>query len=343
MVSHFRNIQSHKREVLSLYKTLIRHAKFINHLDEISPDTRINLIQKIRFQFRKDKGQMSGHKTRVLLDEAYKIEEQLRVFHKTGDTEPITDLLFTKAPTNSINKRKGQTAKKPINEQSKQNLHLQREGSYIHQYIKYLHRAGLFPKQKNIDPEVLEQIIKPEALFKRAKLDILIAEQKVARGPYRIHEANTGPVRFLRMPGEQKQSITDMIRRQKALTELVSKLEVKTSEFKTWCVMETAWEKEMRKLDPKHEVNDWFGLIDGYTKSKQHQLNELNKYHSKFAADVLPELIEYEQTKSDEFHQHFKKKFVKMAIEAEGVTPHDDLLGKKTLPEIVRDHNLETR
>lgn len=346
MVTLFTKFPGHREEVFSLYKALLRHARHLPGQDE---RIRLELMHKIRYKFRQGKISKSGVNVRKFLEEGHEMEQSLREFYKNPEQKLVQELLDAELPPTHRELVKARRTelllkkyppRKPKGDPL-QPLEKQREGSYVNAHIKYSRRYGLMPKV--IDPEILEHIIKPEALFKRAKTDIKIEEQKLAKGPYRVKKAEYMGVPYLRTMGPVDRRTSGKLLNQKISVIQLTNMELKAKENLFYCEMETRWEHLMKKIDPKYECFDWREFITDALDQQRKANQYVFEGHKQYANNEMKDELIQQQAKANMVHLERKERFARLLADANGVTAHDDLLGSETLPEIVQRHGLGKR
>lgn len=343
MVANFRKLDAHKLAVLSVYKTLMRHCFFLDKVAEKS--IKEDVTYKIRYYFRDRKKVVSSYKVREFLNEGYEWERRVAEFYKSKDLELLQPLLSQKKlvlnedVVKKINRKKIKESKRTprvIDLDNLQDLETQRECSYVNKYVKYKRREGLLPK--TIDPIMLEEIIKPEALFRRAELDVKRADYKVAKGPYNVHTSSSGPVHFVRTPYRQSREVSKLIgnyiKRDQRLTDIIQLREEMT-------VMEKL-EKEWEQLTGQNS-HGWGTLFTDYIREQKQKDRELKKQFKEYSRGPLEEIKKSRQKEADELHKKMEKRLRQLSREAEGVTPFEDLIGGSTLPQLVHKYKFDLR
>lgn len=360
MVSLFKNIAAHKEEVLALYKTLLRHT---THLPELSDGAKAGLIQKIRYAFRDHKGHVAGPAVRRFIEEGYELEDSLRRYYHTVDPDLIQKYRQMELPPTQrtivetrLKKqlRLKYPPRKPKGDKV-QSLEKQREASSVANFLKLQRKRGLIPKV--IDSEILEQIVKPEALFLKAKIDIKSIEQKLSRGPYKVHPVYFFGFYFLRDQTKRvSRSMSDMILKHNVRKDLLGVIQPMVEYNTKLGEIEDLWDDKITEHNPNvTKYDDQFKEIEGYDSSWtsfiKSSLRKYAAYHRKVpinhfrdnVVDKLPKEIIERQASSNRIHNELASNYAALIADVNGVTAHDDILGLETLPEIVNRHNLVKR
>lgn len=341
MVVHFKELEAHKLAVLSLYKTLMRHCSYLRTKKYIKND----IIYKIRYYFKDRKKVVSSYKVRDYLNEGYKWEKIIAEFYQSKDYKLLEPLLSEKRlvlnedVVKQINKTKRKEKKinpRVIDLDNIQDLDIQREGSYVNKYIRNKRKEGLLPKI--IDPIMLEEIIKPEALFQRAELDIKRADSKVAKGPYKVHVASSGPVKFVRTPYEQSPKLSKLIKTYVKEDQHITDMRQLREEMRVMEKMEKNWEKLTDQ-----NTDGWGTLFDDYIKELTTKQRKFRKRVDSYSKGPLENLKGQRQQEANELHKRMDLRFRQLSNEAADVTPFEDLIGGPTLTELVHKYKFDLR
>lgn len=322
MVVHFKHLAAHKKSVLELYRTLVRHATHMAESKEV--------VEGIRAHFKRQRPQMSLNIVRQSLEKGYELEQRLREMLQSdsvniGEVKELLALPKNVKAKRLVN-RFGQPMKRDLNNQ--QDLQTQQIQNYVNQYVRRKQRTGELPRV--IDPMILESIIKPEALHYRAQLDLERAQEKISTGPYKVHITRSASIKFLRGPWLQHPGISPMIlryvRKEQELTDYRHYYE------------ENEWLYHAENLWCGHagEPQDWGLSIENDLRTYTRNLNTRREFFKQFAEKILPSKLQRQQVRSDAIHKRKKSRLALVMKEAEGVTPFEDMLGKSTLRELVK-------
>lgn len=334
MVAHFRSLAAHRRSVLELYRCLLRHCA---HLPGGSP-VGDELISKVKRHFELGKGLMSPRLVRERLTEGYELESRLRNGINKGELDLVEVRAMLSVPEKGgrrrLKNRFGQPIKRDL--ENEQDLERQQIQNYLNRYIQLKQHRGELPKR--IDPLVVEPLLKPEALFHRAMMDIEIAQRKVSRGPYQVHVSTSSGMRFLRGPWVQHPRISSKILLQ---TKLEQQLLDVTRYYEQWRWLydsENHWELQMGT-----GAGDWGETIETGIRTLARRVESIKLASRKYAENKLPEMLVRQQRASDGIHRRMKKRLAQLLDEAQYVTPHEDLLNRPTLRQLVAKHKFLSR
>ncbi|CDR46231.1 CYFA0S22e01508g1_1 [Cyberlindnera fabianii] len=338
MVTHFRNLAAHRNGVLSVYRALLRHTSNLKQLEDVTEAQSVLMTKTVKRQFKHQKPMMSTAKVRTLLLKANDIEQRLRMLYTQFDTTVLENLLkecddatIKKSnQTHKLRNRFGQPMKRDLDNQ--QDLETQQITNYVNHYVRIKQRLGQLPR--TIDPIMLEEIIKPEALHNRAMMDIKRHQERIARGPYKVHVASSNGVSFVRGPWRQAKRVSPMILYHVKKEQEFFDYNSHYDNMKWLYRSENQWEN----LTNTSDGTQWGKSVTDDLKMLSRNIDQRKKFFKSYARNVLPDQIKTSQAKSDFIHENIKRRFNSLMNEAKDSTAFDSLLGKQTLRELVKKH-----
>jgi hypothetical protein len=331
MVAHFRHLSAHKRSVLELYRTLLKHAAHIRD-ERVGRD---EIMTAIKAQFREQKSQMSLKVVQKSLKKAFELEENLRLLllGKDVSIEQIKKLstIPQKVKPMTLKNKFGQPIKRDLS--NEQELETQQIQNYVNNYIRMKRRADELPKV--IDPLILEHIIKPEALHHRAQLHISKAQEKLSTGPYRVHISQSAGVKFLRGPWRQSSKVSPMIlhhvRKEQQLIDYLHYFE----ENKWLYNSENTWERLMGG------ASDWGVSIQEDLTKMSKEVEDRKREFRRYGRNQLPKAQTELQVKSNKIHLRMKERLDLLLEESKGITAFEEMLNKPTLRHLVHKYSFD--
>lgn len=90
-------------------------------------------------------------------------------------------------------------------------------------------------------------------------------------------------------------------------------------------------------------AGDWGETIETGIRTLARRVESIKLASRKYAENKLPEMLVRQQRASDGIHRRMKKRLAQLLDEAQYVTPHEDLLNRPTLRQLVAKHKFLSR
>ncbi|KAH3686941.1 hypothetical protein WICPIJ_002102 [Wickerhamomyces pijperi] len=332
----FSKLPQHQTAVLSLYRELLRH---LTHLPTINSDFAATgkldakeLKNQLKGLFHIHKGLRSPHQTRNKLTQGYELDTLLRQWFNFPVTRPVVSyqiqtLLTSTEPKDpkkkspQLKNKYGERIKRDLNNQ--QDLVTQQRQNYLTRHVKTLNRQNRLPKLQNIDPEVLKSLLVPEALYQRAKLDIVRSKRLLQKGPYqpRIVKTSSG-LQFVRTPFVQAPVIGRLIglrvRNEQNLINLQNEFLLEKHLYEWEDLYETEVKEEFGDgdvllkrgyLKDGETLCDWKESIEHLIDQKQdevHRVRTWMKLHTKKKSALI---LKHFETQCEKWYQKKRKRW----------------------------------
>ncbi|ANZ77584.1 BA75_04890T0 [Komagataella pastoris] len=283
MVLHFSHVQAHKYGVLSLYRDLIRKARFVSQDESVS-----GLFTEI---FRRHKVDLRSHRIRSLLLQGEVVNEKLSNMVINGATpQGIADLIssikliLAPAATTKLEKPISNPVCSDTEVQDIQARNSQRQklNDWLQKEVKNKRKENLMSTKTPPDPVYLKEITQPEVLFKLRVQAIEKLKTTLQKGPAQAKIAYKSglkyPAYMIRVPWgglwRERRFLYKAMLETDRLNEETTQLSNNKSLMKKYYDMENQWDRLMG-----HSDGDWLSVFRIAEK-------EINAQSSKLVSDI---------------------------------------------------------
>ncbi|KAI0463144.1 hypothetical protein LJB42_003163 [Komagataella kurtzmanii] len=318
MVLHFSQVQAHKYGVLSLYRDLIRKARFVSQDESIS-----DLLREIFHRFKID---LRSHRIRSLLLQGEELNEKFSKIILNGApsqeiAELISSIKLTLAPVAEAKLEKPilnpVRSDMEIQDIQARNSQKQKLNDWMQKEIKNKRKENLMSTKTPPDTVYLKEITQPEVLFKLRVQAIDKLKTTLQKGPYKAQIAYKSglkyPAYMIRVPWgglwRERRFLYQAMLETDRLNEATTQLANNKSLMKKYYDMENQWDRLTG-----HSDGDWLSVLriaekEIYAQSSKlvSEIKEYNKRQVQISHLAQKQLDAYYEARKANFTQLVKE------------------------------------